>query len=112
MDNFTILWSYFVLAERCQIQIIFLWVAMPPGHSHGLQLTLPGDFVDRGYYSVESFLLLCLKVWYPDQMTLIQGNHESRQLTTAYGFYDECLRKYGSVNVWRYCYEVFDYLPL
>tara|TARA_B110000285_G_C14581742_1_gene362441 strand:- start:70 stop:327 length:258 start_codon:yes stop_codon:yes gene_type:complete len=41
-----------------------------------------GDFVDRGFHSVECFLLLMsLKVRYKDRIFLIRGNHESRQAT-------------------------------
>jgi len=83
------------------------------GHVPDTNYLFMGDFVDRGYNSVETFLLLlALKVRYPDRITLIRGNHESRQITQVYGFYEECMRKFGGVNVWRYCTEIFDYLSL
>src|SRR5277367_4637561 len=33
-------------------------------------------------------------------------------ITQTYGFYTECVRKYGSSSVWTYFTDMFDYLTL
>lgn len=87
----------------------FLDQGGPPPQTQYLFL---GDYVDRGYNSVETITtLLCLKNLYPQNVWLLRGNHETRDISQLYGFDEECKERYDE-DLWYKFNEVFCYLPL
>ena len=71
-----------------------------------------GDYVDRGSFSIEVLLVLfSLKLNFPQNIFMIRGNHECRQMTTFFNFRAECLFKYD-LEVYEAACETFDVMPL
>ena len=54
-----------------------------------------GDYVDRGIFGVEVMqLLLSLKINFPENIVLLRGNHESRNMTENFTFRNEVIEQY------------------
>lgn len=77
-----------------------------------------GDYVDRGSKSVETILMLfSLKIKYPENVILLRGAHEDRQINKFMGFGDECALKFKENIDDQYSFfsrvnRLFDKLPV
>lgn len=88
---------------------VFQVFGMPPKTKY----LFLGDYVDRGSHSIEVIcLLLALLSKYPEQISLLRGNHEFAHINRVYGFYNDIMNNYNNEDIWLYFQSVFSYLPL
>ena len=76
------------------------------------KLLFLGDYVDRGNYGPEVALyLFCLKLKTPDDIFLLRGNHESRDMAESFNFRDQVLMLYDEETFHEFM-DTFDQLPV
>ena len=78
----------------------------------GSKVLFLGDYVDRGEYGPEVVLyLLSLKLKYPNEVFMLRGNHECREMTSTYNFREQCVSMFD-LEVYEAFMDLFDCLPL
>ena len=71
-----------------------------------------GDYVDRGIFGIEVVLLLCcIKMNYPKSITLLRGNHESRNMTENFTFREEVVTRFDE-DTYTLFMDLFDSMPI
>lgn len=77
-----------------------------------------GNYCSRGSHSLETIcLLLALKLKYPEQIHLLRGSHDDREIAKNLGLAEECMQKLDDTpdskdSVFSAICDLFMYLPL
>ncbi|KAK0428865.1 hypothetical protein QR680_011053 [Steinernema hermaphroditum] len=91
-----------------------MWIFQACGMPHSTRFLFLGDYVDRGPRSVEVIvLLLSLKVKFPQNVFLLRGNHELKNINKCYGFLKELQSRFNCyLKLYEKFNEVFSEMPL
>ena len=90
----------------------FLHLLEKAGSPKKINYLFLGDYVDRGMFSVEWVILLfALKVAHPENVLLLRGNHEWRNMTEHFTFREEWIGKFDE-EVYTASMEAFDSISL
>ena len=97
----------------------FFDIWKPPTEDiHAYDYVFLGNYIDKGQYSLEVIcLLFALKLKYPNQIILLRGNHEDRNVNKFLGFGQECANRLSEDiedpnSVFAKINEAFDMMPL
>ena len=103
---------------NCSEQVILSTIQVEKSNKHAMSLLVISLIEDItllkpfNFYSASKSNILIESHSSVEIINLGKFIPSLRQITTVYGFYDEINKKYGNTNPWKYCTDVFDYLPL